>query len=57
MVGLCFHSWGNEFQVYWIALQVKANCGLHYAAEEIEKKALAMSVVAYHLPTFDSSSC
>jgi len=56
MVGLCFHPWGNRFQLYWIPLQVKANCGLYSTAKGIEKKALAMSVVAYYLAAFDSSS-
>lgn len=35
---------------------MKANCGLCAAAKEMEKNALAMSVVAYHLAAFDSSS-
>lgn len=26
MVGLCFHLWNSQFQVYWIGLHVKANC-------------------------------
>lgn len=34
----------------------KAKSGLHSAANRIEKKVLAMSVVAYHLSSFDSSS-
>ena len=48
-IGLCSHAWGSWFQVYWIPLRVKANCGLHCAARGIEKNALAVSVVAYHL--------
>jgi len=56
MAGLCFHPWGSQFQVYWMPLQVKANCGLHSAARGIEKNALAMPAVAYHLAAFDSSS-
>ncbi|CAN0148625.1 unnamed protein product, partial [Bubo scandiacus] len=56
MVELCFHPWGNRFQVYWIPLQVNTNCGLHSGAIGMEKNALAMSVVAYHLAAFDSSS-
>jgi len=55
MVGLCFHSWGSWLQVYWTPLQVKANCGLHSAAKGMEKNALVMSIVAYHLPAFHSS--
>jgi len=55
MVGLCFHPWGSLFLVYWMLLQVKANCGLHSAAKGMEKNALAMSIVAYHLAAFHFS--
>jgi len=30
MVGLCFHLWGSQFQVYGMSLQMKVNCGLYY---------------------------
>jgi len=56
MAGLCFHPWGNQFQVYWIPLQLKANCGLHSAAKGKEKNTLAVSVVAYLLAACDTSS-
>lgn len=25
MIGLCFHLWNSEFQLYWIGLHVKAS--------------------------------
>lgn len=37
-------------------LQAKANWGLHSAVKETEKNTLVISVVAYHLAAFDSSS-
>jgi len=39
-----------------MSLKVKANSGLHSVAKGMEKNALAMSVVAYHLAAFDSNS-
>lgn len=39
-----FPCWGSQFQVYWMLLQVKTNCGLHSAAKGMEKTVLAMSV-------------
>lgn len=56
IVDLCFHHWGIQFQVHCPPLQVKANCGLHSAANEIKRKALVTLVVCYHLATFNSSS-
>ncbi|KAK4826326.1 hypothetical protein QYF61_007411 [Mycteria americana] len=56
LAGLCVHPCGGRFSVYWTPVQVKANCGLHSAAKGIEEKALAISIVAYHLAAFDSSS-
>ena len=53
--GTVFPPWGSGFEVGWMPFQVKANCGLHSAAKGMEKNALAMSTVAYHLAAFDSS--
>jgi len=55
MVGLCFHPWDSQLQVYWTPLQGKAKCGLHSSAKGMEKNALAISVVAYHLAALESS--
>jgi len=54
MVGL-FLPLGQLIPGVLDPLQVKANCGLHSAAKEIEKHVLAISVVAHHLTAFDSS--
>lgn len=56
MPGLCFHPWDSRFWVYWIPLQVKANCGPYSAAKRTEKNTLSISIVAYCLAAFDSSS-
>lgn len=34
IVKLYFYPWGSQFHVYWMLLQVKANCGLHSAARK-----------------------
>lgn len=56
MVTLWLYPWDNHFQVYWLPLQVKPNCSLHSAAKRVEKNALAIPIVAYHMAAFDSGS-
>lgn len=41
---------------YWTPLHMEENCGLQSAATGIDKKVLTTSVMAYHLPAFDSRS-
>ena len=53
--GTVFPPLGQSIPGVLDAPQVKANCGLHSAAKGMEKNALAMSIVAYHLAAFDSS--